>query len=261
MLIYILHFLLGVAYILQFPSNIFLVGIVYFVHLIPPLHRRTIYYITEFKIPPWSIALKCMIHISLFENFHQKINIMMLWMLIYCWNDLYFVVCHAEKRLAKIDDLLQDHTMRLAHLYHDTYADDTKNRFHKHLFDTNRLYWFDKTDESNRISLGIHNYRKIMRPINPKAMLVKAASGKSIFLSNRHLIHVPALFLFVFFGFIDFRFHYLTFLNAFIVFSELFRIVVSTKHLYILGHIVLASSVLVANHFGNVYLIEPINTD
>lgn len=261
MIIYLLHLILGALYISLFPSNIFLIGIIYFVYLIPPLHRTVVYYLMEFKIPPWTILLKCIVHISLFHNFHQKVNIMFLWMIVYVWNDLIFVLRHAEKRLSKIDELLYSHNMRIAHLYINTYSEDTINRFHTHLFDTNRLYWFDKTDVSRKVSLGIHNYRKLLidsTPTDADPILLKGAKGHSIFLRNRMFIYMPALFILIYAGFIDFRWHYLTVINMIIVYFEWTQLVLDTKNFYIYSNILLFFCVCFANYQESVYLIQPI---
>ena len=261
MIIYLLHLIIGILYISLFPSNIFLIGILYFVFLIPPLHRTIVYYIVEFKLPPWFIVLKCIVHVSLFDNYHQKINIMFLWMIVYTWNDLLFVVRHAENRISKINDLLYNHDMRIAHLYINTYTEDKVNRFHNHLFDTNSLYWFDKTSQSNKVSLGIQNYRKILvdsSPIHTDPTLLKAAKGHSIFLRNKVFIYMPAVFIFMYAGFIDFRWHYLTVLNMIIVYFECMQLLLTTKQFYIYSNIVLFVCVFLANYQRSVYLIQPI---
>jgi len=261
MFIYLFHLILGIFYLSMFPSNIFLIGFIYFVFLIPALHRSIIYYLLEFKIPPWTIVMKCFVHMSLFSNFHQKVNIMFIWMLIYVWNDLLYVVRHAEKRLSKIDSLLYEHNMRISHLYIDTYSDDITNRFHTHLFDTNRMYWFDKTEESNKTSLGIHNYRNIVEPTQPDNTMLNAAKGYTIFIRNRYIICLPALFVFVYSGFIDFRWNYLTLLNMLILCTELLVLVLNTRQFYITSNILLVLCIFLANQVETVYLIQPINTE
>ena len=263
MIIYILHFICAVCYILQFPSNIFLLCMCYFMFIIPPLHRKIIYYLTEFKIPPWFILLKCIIHMALFNAYVQKINIMFLWMLIYVWNDLYYIINHAEKRLIKIDDLLYENDQRISHLYLNTYIDDVENRFHKHLFDTNRLYMFDKTDQSKKKALAVHNYRKLMKdsyPNEPIKSILIAAQGKNIFISNRYVIYIPALFIIILSGFISFELNYLSLINQIIILSELCLVILNTKHFYILSNVVFLTCVFVANQIEFVYLIQPINS-
>lgn len=257
MLILAIHVLLAVFYLFQFPSNIFLIGIFYLSFLIPPLHKNIVYYILEFKIPPWSFALKCLIHTCLYHDMVKKVHVVVWWMLVYLWSDLWYVVHHAEARLSKINDLLYNYPSRIAHLFYNIYDDDTVNRFHKHLFDTNRLYMFDKTPESDSISLEIMNYRKMNSFIPNK--LSKAAQGKTIFIRDRSMLYLPALFLFVYTGFVDFNFHYKAAITWCIFFAESMRLVLSTPYLYVLTNLVVAFGVLLAMQIEIVFLITPIN--
>lgn len=257
MIIYILHILCATIYLVQFPQNICLLSIFYITMCIPPVHRKTIYYLTEFKIPPWFIFFKFLVHVSLFINYIQKLHITMLWMLIYLWNDLYFVICHAEKRLTKIDELMYGNDKRIAHLYLNMYNDDIKNRFHKHLFDTNRLYMFEKTDDSEKLSLAIHACRK-HAPEDPDKNTLKAATGESIFISNRSIIYVPALFIFMISGFISFEYSYLSIINQLLIMSELCLLTLKLKHFYILSNCLIFFCVCFANLNDPVYIIRPI---
>ncbi len=263
MFIYFLHILCTIAYLSQFPSNIFIASLFYAFNSIPPIHRKTIYYLTEFKIPPWFLLFKCFLHMSLFASYTQKILILSVWMIIYVCNDLYFVVHHAEKRLMKIDELLYENKKRIAHLYLNTYQDDVENRFHRHLFETNRLYLLDTTPSSERTSLAIHNYRQIIKgglPKNPIDSIMRAARGKTIFLSNKFLMYLPGLFVFILSGFISFEKNYLTLINEIILLSELCVFLLEIKYFYILSNVVFLVCLLFADSQKTVYLIAPINS-
>ncbi len=110
--------------------------------------------------------------------------------------DILFLITHAEKRFAKIETLLFEQKVgyRIAHLHHNLFGEDTCNRFHQHLFDTNRLYLMPSNTKSDEEQLKIYNYRKIRKEKkeprkfkNNDEKYYIAASNKNTFISNRYI--------------------------------------------------------------------------
>ena len=265
MIVYLTHLICAVLFFSMFPNNTFLLGIPYICFLIPKIHLNTIYYITERKQPPWNICLKYLIHVSIFDNYVQKINLLFMWVIIYLWNDIIFLIHHAEKRLIKIDDILCDNDKRISHLYYNLYGEDTINRFHANLFDTNRLYLFDRTDQSKTTSLGISNYRKLIKenktPRKMKEHEKKwycAAQGKNIFISDRKfIIFIPALIILALSGYIDFTGKSRMYLTFCVFLFEVFgTLTLEKKIFYVTSNILLSCMIFFSSYFMTIYFID-----
>ena len=140
----------------------------------------------------------------------KKVFITCIWALIYMWHNVFYLIHHAEKRLGKIDSIIEYN--RIAHLHYNLYPIDMTNRFHKNQFETNRLYMFNDIEEARKTSLGVNNYRKMIRENKqPRSMTVeeqrmfKAAKNELIFISNRnYFLYLPALIIFSLIGYVDF---------------------------------------------------------
>ena len=267
---YLTHLICAILFFSMFPNNTSLLGWLYIIPFIPIVHLNTIYYITERKQPPWNICLKYLIHVSIYENYIQKINLLFLWIIIYLWNDIIFLVEHAEKRLIKIDDILCDHDSRISHLYYNLYGEDTINRFHANLFNTNRLYLFDRTEQSRKTSLGISNYRKIInenkqpRKMKPhEKILYHAAQGKNIFISDRNfIIFVPALIILLLCGYIDFTGEVRMYISFCIfLFEVLGKLFLSKKVFYVSSNLFLSAIVFLSSKFITIYFIDNIQNE
>lgn len=270
MIVYLSHLICAVLFFSMFPNNTFLLGIFYLLCLIPIVHTNTVYYITERKHPPWNIIMKYLIHVSIYENYVQKINLLFMWVVIYMWNDIIFLVEHAEKRLMKIDDILCDNNQRIAHLYYDLYNDDTINRFHHNLFNTNRLYLFDRTEYSRPVTLGVSNYRKMLKENKKPRELKKhekkwhhAAHGKNIFISDRNfVIFIPALCILTLSGYIDFTGELRMYLSFVIFFLEVIgKLLLSKKTFYIVSNLTLTIIVFFSSQYISIYFIDNVQNE
>lgn len=270
MIIYLTHLICGVIFFSLFPNNTFLLGFFFILSLIPKIHLNTVYYITERKHPPWNIVIKYLIHVCIYENYVQKINLLFMWFILYLWNDILFLTEHAEKRLMKIDDILYDNNQRIAHLYYDLYTDDTVNRFHFNLFNTNRLYLFDRTDYSRPTSLAISNYRKMLRE-NTKPRKLKdnekkwyySAQGKNIFISDRKFVTLfPAFIILVLTGYIDFSGGFRMYLT-FLIFSYevIAKLLLSKQQFYVSSNFLLTFLVFFSSQYIRIYFIENIQNE
>ena len=270
MIIYLTHIICAVLLSITFPNNVSILAVLYIIFLIPTVHRDIIFNIVEKKHPPINILLKYMLHMSIYENYAKRINLFFIWVMIYLWNEILYLVYHGEKRLCKIDNLLMENDKRIAHLYHDLYDDDTVNRFHDNLFDTSKLYLFDRTDSSKQITLGIQNYRRMIKD-NKKPSLeydyekkyYNAALGRSIFVYNRSFIlYFPCFLIFLCVGYVDFHEKITTIITFCIVFYELiFRSLLSRKHFYISSNIFIVGVLYVASMYIPINLIHPLIND
>lgn len=196
----------------------------------------------------------------------QKINLFFLWIIIYLWNDIIFLIQHAEAKLMKIDDILYTNEKRIAHLYYNTYSDDSVNRFHKNLFNTNRLYLFDRTEYSKPTSLAIKNYREMLKEKkSPKTLnsvekkWYEAAKGNNIFISDRNFVmYVPAVLIFILGGYIDFDGSLKMYLTFTIILIEISRIFFNKKMFYIFSNIFVSILVFASSKYVSIYFIDNI---
>lgn len=270
MIVYLSHLICAVLFFSLFPNNTFLLGFFYMISLIPIIHVNTIYYITERKHPPWNFIIKYLIHVSIYENYVQKINLFFMWIILYMWNDIIFLIEHAENRLMKIDDILYDNNQRIAHLYYNLYTDDTINRFHHNLFNTNRLYLFDRTDYSRPVSLGVYNYRKMIKDNKNPIKLEPhekewyyAAQGKNIFISDRKfVIFIPTIAILILSGYVDFTGGFRMYLSFIIFFSEIIgKLILSKKNFYIFSNLLLSIIVFFSSQYISIYFIDNVENE
>lgn len=267
MIIYLTHIICAVLLCITFPNNVCILATIYCLFLIPVVHQNIIFDIVEKKHPPINILLKYMLHMSIYENYAKRINLSFIWVMIYLWNEIMYLVDHGEKRLCKIDNILDENDKRIAHLYYDLYEDDTVNRFHQNLFDTNKLYLFDRTDSSKRISLGIKNYRRMIKD-NKKPTLgydyekkyYNAALGRNIFIYNRNFIlYFPCFLIFLCVGYVDFHEKITTMITFSIFFYELCgKSLLSRKYFYISSNIFIVGLLSVASMYIPINVINPV---
>lgn len=174
--------------------------------LIPKIHQYYVFSIVERVIPKWTYLLRAAFHYTLFyptltKSFPSVVSIG----IIMLWKDIVFLIVHAEKRLAKIEMSMFDEEMghRIAHLHLNVFEDDIQNRFHKHCFDTNRIYLIQNTEASKQSNLSIANYRKLRLEgktprtfIDDDSIYYDASNNKRVFISNRaQFMVVPLLFI------------------------------------------------------------------
>mgnify|MGYP001178368143 CR=1 FL=1 len=179
----------------------------YGVLIIPFVHKIYVYNVIERTIPKWSYIIRASVHYMFFSPILTKCFPSVLSVfIIMLWKDIYFLICHAEQRIAKIETALYEQNIlhRVAHLHLNVFEDDMKNRFHKHCFDTNRLYLIDHTDKSREEMLGIYNYRNVRsEKKTPRKFYgkdetyYKASNNSRIFISKRYYFTVPPLCLLV----------------------------------------------------------------
>lgn len=268
MLVYLIHILCGALFLCMFPNNTFLIGLVYLLHLLPCIHVNTVFYITERKYPPWNIFFKYVIHVCIYELYIQKINLFFIWTIIYLWNDIWFLIEHAEKKLIKIDDILYENQQRISHFYHNLYEDDTVNRFHENLFDTHRLYLFDRTEKSKEISLAVQNYRKILKDgKNPRSPVEKkilnAAKGYNLFVRDRlSILYLPAVLILLLSGYVDYTGDEKMYITFSILFAEVFgKIMLSRKYFYLFSNLYLTLIIFFSSNFISINLIEELKNE
>lgn len=179
----------------------------YVLLMVPKIHQFYVFNIVERVIPKWTYLLRAGFHYTLFyptltKSFPSVISICIIMM----WKDIVFLITHAEKRLAKIEMSMFDEEMghRIAHLHLNVFKDDIQNRFHKHCFDTNRIYMIENTGLSNETNLAIYNYRKLrLDGKSPRTFTTEddsiyydASNNQRIFISNRnHFIIIPLLII------------------------------------------------------------------
>lgn len=178
----------------------------YMVLIVPKIHQYYVFSIVERVIPKWTYLLRAAFHYTLFyptltKSFPSVVSICILMM----WKDIVFLITHAEKRLAKIEMSMFDEEIgqRVAHLHLNVFKDDINNRFHKHCFDTNRIYMIENTELSNETNLAIYNYRKLRldgkTPRNfteDDSIHYDASNNQRIFISNRkQFIIIPLLII------------------------------------------------------------------
>ena len=171
-------------------------SVYYFLLLYPKLHQVYIYNIVERVIPKTSYLIRAVFHYCLFKDdliraFPSVITLIVIVLL----KDIMFLIKHAETRLAKIEEILYEggYSKRIVHLHSNVYTDDQLTRFHKHCFDTNRLYLDTITPVAEDTSLAIHNYRQIRKDNkSPRGfneendrLFYEASSNKYIFISQR----------------------------------------------------------------------------
>jgi hypothetical protein len=126
------------------------------------IHITYVFHITERNVPPWTYIYKGIFCMLLYEDDHKSAStVFMIWAVLYLWETMRFIVRHAEKRIGKIDNALYmyEGNIRIAHLRGHHIHEDTSNRFHQNLFDTNRLYVLPFTRETERDYCAIHNYK------------------------------------------------------------------------------------------------------
>ena len=102
----------------------------------------------------------------------------------FLFKELYFLVHFSEKRLAKIEESMEEKIpgYRIAHLHLEVFSEDIDNRFHKSCFDTNRLYVLESTVMSRATQLGISNYREIRR--NNKKPRIMSAEENVLYMAS-----------------------------------------------------------------------------
>lgn len=179
----------------------------YGILLIPHVHQIYIYNIVERIIPKWSYLVRCSFHYLLFyptltKSFPAVLSVF----IVMLWKDIHFLIKHAEKRLAKIEMSMYDSESpnRIAHLHLNVYTDDTGNRFHKHCFDTNRIYLIEHTQQSKQSLLSIYNYRTLQKEgKKPRTFTGDdeihyiAANNTNIFISQRQSFLLPPLLILI----------------------------------------------------------------
>lgn len=206
-------FLLGYSYNKNMPFFPFIIVAIgyYSMMIIPSIHKIYVYNILERTIPKWSYVIRYAFHYFLFQHdilraFPATVTIT----LICLWKDIIFLINHAEKRLAKIEKIMYEDgdltNKRICHLHLDVFRDDINNRFHKHCFDTNRLYLDSAcTPYTTDMACSINNYRIIRKDNNtPKEFTGddetawRASSNKHIFISGRYEFYCLPLIMIVY---------------------------------------------------------------
>ena len=206
MFLYLIHVLCGALF---FHTPYVFTGY-YVILLIPYIYTDLMFHLIEKYIPLWVFIFKCIAHCYVYKDMTKRVFITCIWALIYMWHNVYYLVHHAESRLGKIDSLIEYN--RIAHLHYNLYPVDMTNRFHKNQFETNRLYMFNDIEEARKTSLGLKNYRKMIREHKqPRSMtpeeqrMFKAAKNELIFILNRkYFLYFPALIIFSLTGYVDY---------------------------------------------------------
>lgn len=173
--------------------------------LTPKVHQIYIYNLVERIIPKWTYIIRILFHYTCYyPNLTKAFPATLCVVMIMLWKDILFLIRHAEKRLAKIEMSMYDEESphRIAHLHLNVFKDDINNRFHKHCFDTNRIYLIDNTPSSRDSLLSIYNYRALRlegkkpRPFTGDDELhYTASNNKRIFISQRLSFVVTPLIL------------------------------------------------------------------
>lgn len=242
MLLYVVHL---VCIALYFTRPYYL-ALFYSVLLVPWMHNFLLFHLIEKYVPPWVYLFKCTVHCLVYPDMTKRLLIVCVWFIIYLWHNIYYLIHHAEKRLGKIDSIIEHN--RVAHLHYRVYPVDMTNRFHTNLFETNRLYMFNDLEEARRTKTGISNYRKMLQENKmPRSLTVeekrmyKAAHNELIFILNRrYFLYLPPLVIFSLIGFIDTNVP-----TNFIVLGVeiLARLCLSTYHGYILTNLTLGATI------------------
>ncbi len=179
----------------------------YVILMAPKIHHIYVYNIVERFIPRWTYFVRAAFHYTLFyptltKSFPSVLCVLM----IMLWKDIIFLITHAERRLAKIEMSMYDEEMthRIAHLHLNVFSDDMENRFHKHCFNTNRLYLLENTENAMDTQLAIHNYRKLRterkKPrefTGNDKVYYEASSNHKIFISHRYIFMAYPLIILV----------------------------------------------------------------
>jgi len=174
--------------------------------MVPKINQIYVYNIVERTIPKTSYILRVVFHYCLYKDsrtsaFSSVVAILSISIL----KDLIFLVGHAERRIAKIEQLLYEDgcKKRIVHLHSNIYTDDQLTRFHQHCFDTNRLYLDTVSASAENAALAINNYRNIRKNRNkPREftseedkLFYTASSNAFVFVSNRYAFYIVPLFL------------------------------------------------------------------
>lgn len=169
----------------------------YLILIYPTMNDIYIYNLKERTIPKWTYIWRAAFHYLLYmPQISNAFAAVVCIFVIMLWKDILFLIRHAERRLAKIESLLYEEGTfkhRIAHLHHNLYEEDTGNRFHRHCFDTNKLYLFELTSSSKKTALSVHNYRVVRSENNqPRAFTededsrcYEASGNTHIFISQR----------------------------------------------------------------------------
>lgn len=169
----------------------------YLILLYPTINDIYIYNLKERTIPKWTYIWRAAFHYLLYvPHISNAFAAVVSVLVIMLWKDILFLIRHAERRLAKIESLLYEEGTfkhRIAHLHHNLYEEDTGNRFHRHCFDTNKMYLFELTHSSKKTALAVHNYRVVRsEKSQPRAFIEDedsrcygAAGNTHIFISQR----------------------------------------------------------------------------
>lgn len=177
----------------------------YLLLLHPHIHQLYIYNIVERTIPKTSYFVRAAFHYCLYIDSIQSAFASVVALIVICiLKDISFLINHAEQRLAKIEQIIYEsgHNKRIVHLHCNVYSDDQLTRFHKHCFDTNRIYLDDISTTAEETSLAINNYRQVRkekrapRKFNSEydRQYWLASSNKYMFISNRNTFYLLPLF-------------------------------------------------------------------
>lgn len=177
----------------------------YCIMILPTVHQIYVYNVVERMIPKWTYLPRALFHYTLYyPDLTKSFPAVLCVIMIMIWKDICFLISHAEKRLAKIETSMYDEDIeqRVAHLHLNVYADDTENRFHKHCFDTNRLYMLQNTEQSKDALLSIYNYRKLRREgkqprefTGDDKIYYEASNNRKMFISQRWSFMVTPLLI------------------------------------------------------------------
>ena len=198
-------FILGYTYnndMVMFPFIIMSI-IYYSIMLIPYVHKIYIYNLMERSIPKWTYLIRAAFHYLLFKNdIMSAFPSVLIVCILSILKDIIFLIEHAETRLAKIDKILYEdpdfNKKRISHLHLNVFADDINNRFHKHCFNTNRLYVeCDITPYAADTALAINNYRILRKDKKRPREFTEgdevayiASENHKIFISGRDYFYV-----------------------------------------------------------------------
>jgi hypothetical protein len=175
--------------------------------IIPQVYQIHVYNLKERTIPGWSYIYRFTFHYLLYDEEKTRAfpSVLCIY-LIAILKDIVFLIQHAEKRIAKIDEILYEdkYDKRIVHLHNNVIVEDSNNRFHQHCFDTNKLYLEAMTPSTERQVLAIDNYRDIRKKQNsPKDFqdddetYYRASSNKYIFISQRYTFFIMPIALIV----------------------------------------------------------------
>jgi hypothetical protein len=136
----------------------------YLLLLHPDGLQHYVFHLIERHIPLCSYLYRTVLYFLIF--YREPVRFLLAFtslMFILLWKQTIFLIHHAERRLYKIEYSLYEQVprKRIAHLHHQMYAEDSGNRFHSHMYHTNRIFLMDSTVDTMGISDSRFKNREI----------------------------------------------------------------------------------------------------